>query len=123
MVFSSHMPAAKKLLDTGDVGTWARLLRRNVNHHGKGVRATAAKIVGYVLLYHDKGTLHVSAGAKYSNFGTAEFSGRPLAFSYSHTGSIVVREGSLRGNTIATFNDRTPDMEILRLFTSLIGGR
>jgi len=117
------MPSAQRLLDTGDVGAWARLLRRNVNHHGKGVRATAAKIVGYVLLYRDKGTLHVSAGAKYSNFGTAQFSGRPLAFSYSHSGSIEVREGTVRGKTIATFNDRTPDMEILRFFTNLVGGR
>jgi hypothetical protein len=118
------MPTSQRLLDTGDVAAWARLLRRNVNHHGKGIRATAAKIVGYVLLYHDEGTLHVSAGAKYSSFGTAQFGGRPLAFSYSHdTGSIEVREGSVRGTTIVGFNDRTPDMDILRFFTNLVGGR
>ena len=118
------MPTAQRVLDTGDLAAWARLLRENVNHHGVGVRATAAKIVGYVLLYHDEGTLRVSAGEKYSNFGTADFAGRPLAFSYSHdTDAIEVREGSIRGRTIARFNDRTGDMEILRFFTNLGGGR
>jgi hypothetical protein len=112
------------VLNTGDVGVWARLVRKNVNHHGVGIRATAAKILGYVLLYYDEGSLAVSAGEKYSNFGTASFSGRRLAFRYSHpTKSIEVREEDIRGTTIASFNDRTPDMEILQFFTNLIGGR
>jgi hypothetical protein len=83
------MPTAQRLLDTGDVAAWARLVRENVNHHGVAVRATAAKIIGYVLLYHDEGTLQVSAGEKYSNFATAKFSGRPLAFSYSHGNDAI----------------------------------
>jgi hypothetical protein len=115
---------AQKKLDTGDVARWGRLLRRNVNHHGKSVRATVPKIVGYILLYHDEGTLQVSAGAKYSNFGIAEFNGRRLAFSYSHeVGSIRVKDGGLRGQIIAQFNDQTGDMEILRFFRNLVGGR
>jgi hypothetical protein len=102
----------------------AQLLRRNVNHHGKAVRATAAKIVGYVLLYHDMGSLAVSAGKKFSSFGTATFRGRRLAFSYSHaSASIDVREDSVSGETIASFNVHTKDMEILRFFTTLVGGR
>ncbi len=118
------MPTAQRVLDTGDVTAWAHLLRENVNHHGVGVRATAAKIVGYVLLYHDEGTLAVSAGEKFSSFGTAEFLGRRLAFSYSHeSDAIEVREGGVRGTTIQRFNDHTGDMEILRFFTNLVGGR
>ncbi len=118
------MPSAQRLLDTGDVAAWARLVRQNVNHHGVAVRATVPKIIGYCFLYHDEGTLHVSAGEKYSNFATAEFSGRPLAFSYSHNNdAIEAREGTLRGKTIARFNDHTGDMEILRFFTALGGGR
>jgi hypothetical protein len=118
------MPTAQRLLDTGDVATWARLIRENVNHQGVGVRATIAKIIGYVFLYHDEGTLHVSAGEKYSNFATAEFGGRPLAISYSHrSDAIEIREGSIRGTTIRRFNDQTGDMEILPFFTSLSGGR
>lgn len=116
------MGTAKKALDTGEIAAWGSLLRENVNHHGKAVRATVPKIVGYILLYHDEGTLEVSAGEKYSNFGIAEFRGRPLAFSYSHeTGTVQVKEGGLRGPVIAHFNDRTGDMEILRFFRNLVG--
>jgi hypothetical protein len=118
------MPTAQRLLDTGDVAAWAGLVRENLNHHGVGVRATVAKIIGYVFLYHDEGTLHVSAGEKFSNFATAEFGGRSLAISYSHDkDAIEIREGSIRGTTIAQFNDHTGDMEILRFFTKLVGGR
>jgi hypothetical protein len=116
------MGTAKRALDTGDIATWGRLLRQNVNHHGRTVRATVPKIVGFILLYHDEGTLEVSAGEKYSNFGIAEFNGRPLAFSYSHeTGMVHVKEGGLRGDVIADFNDKTGDMEILRFFRNLVG--
>jgi hypothetical protein len=116
------MATAQKLLNTGDVAAWARLVRENVNHHGKGIRSTAAQIVGYVLLYHDKGTLRVSAGTKFSSFGTAQFNGRSLAFSHN-AGAIEIREGSIRGQTIKSFNDHTPPMEILRFFTNLGAGR
>ena len=106
------MPTAQRLLDTGDVAAWARLIRENVNHHGVAVRATVAKIIGYVFLYHDDGTLHVSAGEKYSNFATADFGGRPLAISYSHgNDAIEMREGSIRGKTIARFNDHSGDID------------
>lgn len=116
------MGTAKKSLDTGDIARWGRLLRGNVNHHGKAVRAAVPKIVGYILLYHDEGTLQVSAGKKFSSFGTAEFKGRCLAFSYSHNpGIIKVKDGGLRGPVIAQFNDQTGDMEILRFFRNLIG--
>ena len=118
------MPTAQERLAIGDMGTFARLLRHNADHHGKGIRATAAKILGYVLMYHDPGTLQVSAGKKFRSFGTAEFKGRPLTFSYSHKeGAIQVREGRVRGGTIKSFNDRTRDMEMLRFFTNLVGGR
>jgi len=114
------MGQAKKSLDTGDVTSWGRIVRRNVNHHGKNIRATVPKILGFILLYHDEGTLEVSAGTKYSSFGIARFNGRPLAFSYSHEkGCIDVRDGDLRGQTIASFNDHTGDMEILRFFRRL----
>ncbi len=116
------MGTAKKALDTGDLARWGRLLRGNVNHHGRTVRASVPKIVGYILLYHDEGTLEVSAGGKFSSFGMAEFNGRRLAFSYSHNpGVIKVKEGGLRGPVIAQFNDQTGDMEILRFFRNLIG--
>jgi hypothetical protein len=103
--------------------SWGRLLRRNVNHHGKSVRALVPKIVGYILLYHDEGTLQVSAGEKFSSFGTAEFKKRPLTFSYSHKdgGVIRVKEGGIRGPVIAKFVGKTGDMELLRFFRNLVG--
>jgi hypothetical protein len=114
------MGQAKKTLNTGDLVEWGRMVRRNVNHHGKNIRATVPKIIGFILLYHDLGTLEVSAGAKYSSFGIAEFNGRKLAFRYSHeNGSIDVKEGGLRGQTIARFNDHSGDMEVLRFFRGL----
>jgi len=118
------MPAAQEVLDIGKMGTFARIVRHNVDHHGKGIRATVATILGSVLLYHDPGTLQVSAGRKYKSFGTAEFKGRPLTFKYSHDqGAIQVREGSVRGKIIRSFDDRTRNSEIRQFFTNLVGGR
>lgn len=118
------MTSSKKTLETGDIAVWAKIVRRNLNHHGKGVRAMVPTILGNVLLYHDEGTLEVSSGKKYSSFGTAKFGGRQITFSYSHKkGAIDAREDNTRGRTIVSFNDRSGEMEILRFFTELSGGR
>lgn len=46
--------------------------------------ATVAKIMGYVFMYHDEGTLLVSDGKKHSSFATAKFGHRQLTFTYVH---------------------------------------
>jgi len=115
------MPTAQRAIDTGHLTAWATMVRRNVNHHGKHVRATVPKIVGFVLLYHDQGTLQVSAGEKFSSFGSAEFRGKRLAFCYSHKGRVDVRAGTFRGEVIEQFDDHNKnDMRMLRFFRGLV---
>jgi hypothetical protein len=117
-----QMPTAQRALNTGNVAKWAAMVRRNLNHHGVGVRATVPAIVGFVLMYHDGGTLQVSAGQKYSNFGSAEFRGRRLAFCYNHNDQCVdVRDGDFRGETIRQFHDGERDEQaMLRFFRGLV---
>lgn len=116
------MPTAQRQLETGDLARWASMVRENVNHHGIKIRATVPKVVGFVLLYHDQGTLQVSAGEKFSSFGSAEFKGRRLAFCYNHEdGRIDVREGNIRGVVIEHFDDEDRnDMRMLRFFRNLV---
>jgi hypothetical protein len=88
-----------------------------VRHHAKPIEGTLRTVIGALLLRFGPGVYsHNGGGVLWASFAP----GRRPTFAYNHhTKSIEVRDGSLRGAVLYSFNDSVPAAMVARAIAAL----
>jgi hypothetical protein len=101
---------------------YAGAVRGRIDHHANSVRSVFPALLGYVLCYAEHIELREGRTAVFGNvawFRTPAHHHR-YAFSYNHADeTIELRDHSVCGKVIASFNNDTPLDDIANVFANL----
>ncbi|UII30718.1 hypothetical protein LVD17_20710 [Fulvivirga ulvae] len=90
------------------------------NHHAHNVNEIALAIAGGIIWRTTDNIRVMSREGEMKNVLWLQVDNRTLCFAYNHdTGNIEVREGSIQGNVITTFNNATPLSDVKTFFENL----
>lgn len=83
------------------------------NHHAQNVNAIALAIAGGIIWRTTDNIKVMSREGEMKNVLWLQVGNRTLCFAYNHsTGDIEVREGSVQGTVIRSFNNTTPIADV-----------
>lgn len=90
-------------------------------HHAPNVNEVALVVAGAIVWRKDAAPLRVlERDGEMKNVLWVEISDRRYALSYNHTtDAIDVREGTIRGPVLRSFNNATPPREVKSFFADL----
>ncbi len=112
-------------LSVSDIATLQQYLigvMGRADHHAHRVNEIALALVGAIVWRKDATAIKVMAAR---NGGTANvlwisIGGKRYAFSYNHdAGTIEMRDKSVQGDVLASFDNSTPIAEVRRIFSLL----
>ncbi|SRR6266702_3241907 len=111
-------------LTVADLKTLEKYLAGVMNrseHHADTVGAIALALVGAVLWKKDATPIEVKTYAgKAANILWVEMGGKRYALAYNHKeGCIELRDRTLRGPALFTFDNKTPVTEVQKIFEEL----
>lgn len=90
------------------------------NHHAQNVNEIALAIAGGIVWKTTNNIKVLSRDGEMKNVLWLQVESRTLCFVYNHNNSnIEVREGTIQGNMIASFNNMTPLSNVKSFFESL----
>ena len=90
------------------------------NHHAHNVNEIALAIAGGIIWRTTDNIKVMSREGEMKNVLWLQVGDRTLCFAYNHSsGNIEVREGSVQGNVITTFNNITPLSDVKSFFENL----
>lgn len=90
------------------------------NDHAQNVNEIALAIAGGIIWKTTDNIKVLSRDGEMKNVLWLQAGLRTICFTYNHsTGNIEVKEGSIQGNIIATFNNSTPLVDVKTFFESL----
>jgi len=90
------------------------------NHHAQNVNEIALAIAGGIIWKTTNNIKVLSRDGEMKNVLWLQVESRTLCFVYNHSNSnIEVREGTIQGNMIASFNNMTPLSNVKSFFESL----
>lgn len=90
------------------------------NHHAQNVNEIALAIAGGIVWKTTNNIKVLSRDGEMKNVLWLQVESRTLCFVYNHTNSnIEVREGTIQGNVIESFNNTTPLSSVKSFFESL----
>lgn len=90
------------------------------DHHAQNVNEIALAIVGGIIWKTTDNIRVMSREGDMKNVLWLQADDRKLCFAYNHnTGEIEVREGSVQGSVIRSFNNTTPVSEVKVFFENL----
>lgn len=90
------------------------------DHHAQNVNEIALAIAGGIIWKTTDNIRVMSREGDMKNVLWLQAGDRTLCFAYNHnTGDIEVREGSVQGNVIRSFNNTTPVADVKIFFESL----
>ncbi len=90
------------------------------NHHAQNVNDIALAIAGGIIWRTTNNIRVLSREGEMKNVLWLIVNERTLCFVYNHeTGNIEVREGSIQGSMIRSFNNSTPISEVKVFFENL----
>lgn len=90
------------------------------NHHAQNVNEIALAIAGGIIWRTTDNIRVMSRECEMKNVLWLQVGNRTLCFAYNHsTGDIEVREGSVQGTVIRSFNNNTPIADVKDFFENL----
>ena len=90
------------------------------NHHAQSVDEIALAIAGGIIWRTTNNIRVMSRDGEMKNVLWLQVNDRQLCFVYNHSnGNIEVKEGTIRGNVIQSFNNTTPIGIVKSFFESL----
>lgn len=90
------------------------------NHHAQNVNQIALAIAGGIIWRTTDNIRVMSRDGEMKNVLWLQVGNRTLCFAYKHnSGNIEVREGSIQGTVIASFNNGTPISDVKDFFENL----
>lgn len=90
------------------------------NHHAQNVNEIALAIAGGIIWKTTNNIKVLSRDGEMKNVLWLQVESRTLCFVYNHSNlNIEVREGSIQGNMIESFNNTTPISNVKSFFESL----
>lgn len=107
-----------------DVDTLQRYIAGVVsraNHHAHNVNEIALALVGAIIWRKDATEIKVmTRDGEMTNVLWVSIGGKRYAFSYNHgMGTVEMREGTLKGNVLASFNNATSIADLMKVFEKL----
>lgn len=109
--------------DVDDLKKYIEGVMGRAGHHARGVQGIALALAGAIVWRKDDQSDIMVMAAR--DGGTANvlwvtINGKRYAFSYNHdAGTIEMRENSVQGNVIGSFDDSTAVADIVSTFGSL----
>ncbi|MBE9598635.1 hypothetical protein [Pedobacter sp. MC2016-24] len=90
------------------------------NHHAQNVNEIALAIAGGIIWRTTDNIRVLSREGEMKNVLWLQVGSRTLCFAYNHdAGSIEVRDGSVQGSVIISFNNNTPISDVKTFFQNL----
>lgn len=90
------------------------------DHHAQNVNEIALAIAGGIIWRTTDNIKVMSREGEMKNVLWLQVGNRTLCFAYNHnTGNIEVREGSVQGSVITSFNNSTPLADVKAFFENL----
>jgi len=90
------------------------------NHHAQNVNNIALAIAGGIIWRTTDNIKVMSREGEMKNVLWLQVGTRTICFAYNHaTGNIEVRDGSIQGDVITTFNNSTPISDVKLFFENL----
>ena len=113
---------AQTISSLDDVQGYLRGVVGRANHHAERVSGIVLPLIGAILLHKDEGTdINVATyNGSTGNVLWCYFGGTKYAFTYSHEDECVaLKEGGVKGDVVATFDDDTTLGEINQILAEL----
>lgn len=108
--------------DVDTLKEYVEAVMARAEHHGPNVGAVALTLAGAIIWRKDPEPIEVHEGRTMAH-GTVlwvRIGGQRYAFRYNHeTGEIEMRQDSIRGDILHSFNNRTPTTDIEGIFRCL----
>lgn len=90
------------------------------NHHAQNVNQISLAIAGGIIWRTTDDIRVMSRDGEMKNVLWLQVGSRTLCFAYNHsTGNIEVRDGSVQGTVITSFNNATPISDVKDFFENL----
>lgn len=105
-----------------DLGNYLNGMLANADHHAYNIEEVVLKLVGAVVMLKDPGTVMEcrAVHGETANVVWVYINGTRYAFAYQHNPpAIEIRERSLRGPVVASFDNSQSMRDVLRIVRGL----